>query len=88
MPPELTAYVSGRASYDYQRHAEVGSSHAAFVGDDVVDHFCIIGPLEEHHRRLKELAALGVDQFNIYLMSGEEETCLEAYGDAVVPMLG
>lgn len=87
LPPELTAYVSGRTGYDYQHHAEVGSSHAAFVSDDIVDRFCIIGPLEEHHRRLNELAALGVDQFNIYLMSGEEEACLAAYGDAVVPAL-
>jgi probable F420-dependent oxidoreductase len=85
LPAELTQYVSGRAGYDYQKHAEVGSSNAAFVGDDVVDRFCIVGPPEEHRRRLAELAAVGVDQFNIYLMSGDEEACLEAYGSAVVP---
>lgn len=85
LPPELTAYVSGRAGYDYQKHAEVGSSNAAFVSDEVVDRFCIVGPPEEQRRRLEELAAVGVDQFNIYLMSGEEEACLEAYGADVVP---
>jgi len=85
LPPELTAYVGGRAGYDYSKHAEVGSSNAVFVSDDVVDRFCIVGPAEEQRRRLAELAEAGVDQFNIYLMSGEEEACLEAYADAVVP---
>lgn len=85
LPPELTAYVSNREGYDYRKHAEVGSSNAGFVSDDVVDRFCIVGPVEEHRRRLAELAAIGVDQFNIYLMSGDEEACLDVYGDAVVP---
>jgi probable F420-dependent oxidoreductase len=85
LPPELTAYVSNRAGYDYQKHAEVGSSNAAFVSDDVVDRFCIVGPPAEQQRRLAELAAAGVDQFNIYLMSGDEEACLEVYGAAVIP---
>jgi probable F420-dependent oxidoreductase len=87
LPPELTAYVSGRAGYDYRHHAEVGSSNGAFVSDEVVDRFCIVGPVEEHRRRLRELAGLGVSQFNIYLMSGEEEACLEAYGAEIVPAL-
>jgi probable F420-dependent oxidoreductase len=85
LPPALTQYVSVRAGYDYQKHAEVGSSHAAFVSDEVVDRFCIVGPPETQRRRLAELAAIGVNQFNIYLMSGEEEACLEAYAAEVVP---
>lgn len=87
LPPELTAYVRGRTGYDYQKHAEVGSSNAAFVSDEVVDRFCIVGPPEEQRRRLAELAAIGVDQFNIYLMNGDEEQCLELYGSEVVPAL-
>ncbi len=79
LPPALTTYVQNRESYDYRKHAEVGSSNAAFVSDEVVDRFCIVGPPEEHRRRLEELAAIGVDQFNIYLMSGDEEGCLEQY---------
>src|SRR5262245_12361891 len=70
LPEALTAYVQNRAGYDYQHHAEVGSGNAQFVSDEVVDRFCIVGPAEEHRRRLRELAEAGVDQFNIYLMSG------------------
>jgi probable F420-dependent oxidoreductase len=84
LPEALTAYVQNRAGYDYQHHAEVGSGNAQFVADDVVDRFCIVGPAEEHRRRLRELAEAGVDQFNIYLMSGDEEATLEVYGREIV----
>jgi len=36
-------------------------------------------------RRLEELAALGVTQFNIYLMCGEEEETLKVYGEKILP---
>jgi probable F420-dependent oxidoreductase len=87
LPPELTHYVRNRQGYDYRKHAEVGSSNSYFVSDDVVDRFCIVGSPDEHRRRLKELAEAGVDQFNIYLMSGDEEQCLDVYGREVVPAL-
>jgi probable F420-dependent oxidoreductase len=88
LPPELTSYIHNRSSYDYHHHAEAGSDNAQFVSDEVVDRFCIIGPAEEHQRRLRELAEIGVHQFNIYLMSGDEEATLDIYGREIVPELG
>jgi probable F420-dependent oxidoreductase len=85
LPPELTAYVRNRAGYDYQHHAEVGSSNAQFVSDEVVDRFCVVGPPAQHRAKLQELADAGVTQFNIYLMSGDEEGTLEVYGREIVP---
>jgi alkanesulfonate monooxygenase SsuD/methylene tetrahydromethanopterin reductase-like flavin-dependent oxidoreductase (luciferase family) len=87
LPPALTGYVRGRGEYDYLHHAEVGSSNAAFVTDEVVDRFCVIGPIEEHLRKLAELADAGVDQFNIYLMNGDEEQTLDFYGRQVIPQM-
>ena len=87
LPPELTSYVSDRKGYDYLHHAEVGSSNAEFVTDGIVDRFAIVGPAAEHVRRLRELADVGVTQFNIYLMSGDEEKTVEAYGRDVIPLL-
>jgi probable F420-dependent oxidoreductase len=87
LPPALTGYVRNREGYDYLHHAEVGSTNAAFVGDDVVDRFCVIGPVEEHLRKLRELADVGVDQFNIYLMNGDEEETLDVYGRVIIPAL-
>jgi probable F420-dependent oxidoreductase len=85
LPEELTAFIHDRKGYNYLHHAEVGSSNAEFVTDDVVDRFCIVGPVSEQVRRLKELAAVGVTQFNIYLMCGDEEQTVEVYGNEVIP---
>ncbi len=85
LPEALTAYVRARKGYDYRHHAEVGSPQAAFVPDEIVDRYCILGPVSEHIRRLRELQALGVTQFNIYLMCGEEEKIVEIYGREIIP---
>jgi probable F420-dependent oxidoreductase len=87
LPESLTGYVTDRTGYDYHHHAEVGSSNAAFVGDDVTDRFCVLGEPAEHVDKLHALADAGVDQFNIYLMNGDEEAQLEAYGREIVPLL-
>ena len=65
----------------------MGSSNAAFVGDEVIDRFCVLGEAEEHIAKLHQLAEAGVDQFNIYLMSGDEEEQLDRYGREVIPHL-
>ncbi|MBI4482507.1 MAG: TIGR03842 family LLM class F420-dependent oxidoreductase [Acidobacteria bacterium] len=85
LPVELTAYVRDRQGYDYHHHAEVGSDNALFVPDEIVDRYCIVGPAEEHRRKLQELFDLGVTQYNIYLMSGDEEKTLEIYDKEIIP---
>jgi probable F420-dependent oxidoreductase len=85
LPAELTTYVRNREGYDYSHHAEVGSSNAQFVSDEVTDRFCIVGTAEQHKRRLRELMDTGISQFNIYLMSGDEERTLEIYGREILP---
>ena len=87
LPETLTGYVRDRSGYDYLHHAEVGSDNAAFVGDEVVDRFCVLGDTDEHIAKLRILRDAGVDQFNIYLMNGDEEAQLEAYGRDVIPAL-
>ena len=83
LPDALTGYIGDREGYDYHHHAEVGSSNAAFVGDEVTDRFCVLGEVDEHVAKLQELADAGVDQFNIYLMNGDEEAQLDAYSSIV-----
>jgi probable F420-dependent oxidoreductase len=85
LPEELTGYIREREGYDYLHHAEVGSSNAMFVSDEVVDRFALVGSADEVIRRVGELAAAGVDQFNLYLMSGSEEKQLELFGREVLP---
>ena len=52
-----------------------------FVTDEIVDRFC--APRRRRpstSRKLRVLAEAGVDQFNLYLMNGDEEEQLEIYG--------
>ena len=85
LPPALTSYVSNRGSYDYQQHCEVESDNSKFVSDEVVDRFALVGPAEAHRKKLRALADVGVTQFNIYLMCGDEEATLETYRKEILP---
>ena len=86
LPESLVSYVRDRGKYDYLHHCEVGSDNANFVTDEVIDRFCLVGPIEQHRKKLETLRKVGVTQFNIYLMCGEEEKTLEVYGRDVLPL--
>ncbi|MFI6832088.1 TIGR03842 family LLM class F420-dependent oxidoreductase [Kribbella sp. NPDC050241] len=85
VPKALTDYIEGRKGYDYAEHGRAGNTHTAFVPDEVVDRFCILGPVDRHIARLTELKALGVDQFAVYLQHDGKEETLAAYGKDVIP---
>ncbi len=87
LPESLTGYINEREGYDYLHHAEVGSSNATFVEDEVVDRFTVIGSVDEHREKLTALAEAGVTQFNIYLMNGDEEETLKVYGREIIPAM-
>ena len=53
----------------------------------MTDRFCVLGSADEHIAKLRELADAGVDQFNIYLMNGDEEAVLEVYGREIIPAM-
>ena len=87
VPKALTDYIKGRKGYDYNEHGKAGNSHTTFVPDEIVDRFCIVGPVEEHLRRLNELRDLGVDQFSVYLQHDAKDETLRAYGEKVIPAI-
>ena len=87
VPQALTDYIRAREGYDYNEHGRAGNTHAAFVPDEIVDRFCVLGPVEEHVRRMEELRDLGVDQFAVYLQHDGKEETLRAYGEHVIPAL-
>ncbi|EDY45058.1 TIGR03842 family LLM class F420-dependent oxidoreductase [Streptomyces sp. SPB074] len=88
VPRELTAYIAGRDGYDYSHHGRVGNHSADFVPDDIVDRFCVLGPVEAHIEKLRELRAVGIDQFAVYAMHDAREELIDAYGEEVIPVLG
>ena len=85
VPRALTDYIAGRAGYDYNQHGRAGNTHTAFVPDEVIERFCLIGPVTRQVERLHELEALGVDQFALYLQHDAKTETLSAYGDHVLP---
>jgi len=87
LPDALTGYVRDRTGYDYHHHAEVGSTNAGFVGDEVTDRFCVLGDAPAVVAKLRELEDAGVDQFNVYLMNGEEREQLRLIGRDVIPAM-
>ena len=84
-PKALTDFVEARKFYDYNDHSRVGAAHGEFVTDEICDRFCAIGSTEQVIAKLRELESIGVDQFNVYLMTEGQEATLEAYGRDILP---
>jgi probable F420-dependent oxidoreductase len=87
VPEALSDYIAGRESYDYNQHGKAGNTHTGFVPDEVIDRFCLIGPVAAQVERLQELEALGVDQFALYLQHDAKAETLAAYGEHVLPQV-
>jgi probable F420-dependent oxidoreductase len=85
IPSALTDYVKARKFYDYKEHSRVGARHGEFVTDEICDRFCVLGTTEQATEKLRELESIGVDQFNIYLMTHGQQETLEAYGREIIP---
>ena len=85
IPSALTDFVKARKFYDYKEHSRVGAKHGEFVTDEICDRFCVLGNAEQATEKLRELESIGVDQFNIYLMTHGQEETLVSYGDRIIP---
>ena len=85
IPAALSDYIAGRQGYDYNSHGKAGNDHTNFVPDEIIDRFCLLGPVEAQVARLEQLRELGVDQFALYLQHDAKSETLAAYGDHVIP---
>src|SRR3954452_6582720 len=85
VPRALTDYVPDDTGYDYGEHSRTGAKHGAFVSDEICDRFCVLGTPDQAAEKLAELESIGVDQFNVYLMTEGQEHTLETYGREIIP---
>jgi probable F420-dependent oxidoreductase len=85
VPKALSDYIAEREGYDYNLHGKAGNEHTAFVPDEVIDRFCLIGTVHTQVERLRELESLGADQFALYLQHDAKSETLRAYGEKVLP---
>ena len=86
IPEELRAYIDDRRHYDYRRHTRQGAEHYAYVPDEIVDRFTVLGTVDECTEKLQELEALGVSEYNIYTTIPEPERVIETYGREIIPV--
>ncbi|WP_034271697.1 TIGR03842 family LLM class F420-dependent oxidoreductase [Actinospica robiniae] len=84
VPTQLTDYIKARRSGDYSLHGRVGNPAAAFVPDEIVERFCLIGPPEAHLERLSHLQSIGVDQFAVYAMHDAVDEVIDGYGKDIL----
>ncbi len=85
LPSALTEYVSRRKFYDYKDHSRVGAQHGEFVDDETCDAFSVLGTVDQHIAKLEKLVEAGMTQFNIYLMTQDQEQILETYRTQIIP---
>jgi probable F420-dependent oxidoreductase len=85
IPEALTDFVKTREFYDYKDHSRVGAKHGEFVTDEICDRFTVIGTADDAVAKLKELESIGVDQFDVYLMTEGQHQTLETYGKEIIP---
>ncbi len=85
LPADLIAYVENRSHYDYREHTRQGTDHAAYVPDEIIDRFTVIGTADECVAKFEQLAAAGVTEFNLYTAVSDPEGLIESYGRDIIP---
>jgi len=87
LPDDLFAYVHDRPEYDYRQHGHPGADHSKYVPDAICDRFCVLGTEQECEAKLRELAGLGVSEFNIYPYIPNLLETIDRYGRTIVPSM-
>src|SRR5439155_1033619 len=89
---KLPVWIAGYGPKALELTGKIADGAIIQIADPSLVGWCI-GLLREGARKARRdpnavavmVAALGVRQFNIYLMSGDEERILEVYGEKIIP---
>jgi probable F420-dependent oxidoreductase len=85
IPKALTDFAQAVKEYDYSEHSRVGAEHGKYISDEITDRFCLLGDVDQHVAKLRELEELGVRQVKLYLMTSATDETLELYGKEIIP---
>ena len=85
VPRSLTDYIEQRKGYDYSKHGQSDNPYLDFISEDIIKSFCVLGSVDDHIAKLKNLEEAGTTQFNIYLDNGDEEQIIAEYGNHIIP---
>jgi probable F420-dependent oxidoreductase len=87
LPEALFTYVHDRPEYDYRQHGHAGAEHSKYVPDEICDRFCVLGSDEECEAKLRQLAEIGVSEFNIYPYIPNLLETIDLYGRTIAPRI-
>ena len=85
VPEALTAYIKDRAGLRLRHHGRAGNPDTAFVPDEIVDRFCLIGPPEAHLEKLRGAARPGRRPVRGLRHARRAGGDVDAYGEHVIP---
>jgi alkanesulfonate monooxygenase SsuD/methylene tetrahydromethanopterin reductase-like flavin-dependent oxidoreductase (luciferase family) len=86
VPPELWEDLRRlNEAYDFDEHGSASAPQAAFITDRILDSIAIAGTPEEALPRFEELAALGVDGFQVTTTARDPEALLRLLAERVIP---
>ena len=85
IPPALTAYIKDRKGYDYSKHGQSDNPYLDFITPEIVDDFAVLGDVQRHVGKLRQVKDAGITQFNIYIDNGDEEHLIAYYADSIIP---
>lgn len=84
---DLPAVEQIRGAYRYHQHLALDAAHAELVPDRLVDKFALAGRPEECVERVRALAASGIHELNIVLMSPDPSALLRMFTSRVIERL-
>jgi len=87
LPPSLrdaARYL--RTHYDMRDHTRAGAAHTAGIGDDFVDWFALVGPVERVLPRFRQRAALGLDF--VHVIPGSSDVAREVAAASLMALGG
>ncbi len=85
VPKSLTDYIEQRKGYDYSKHGQSDNPYLDFISDEIIESFSVLGSVDQHIAKIKQLKEAGVTQYNIYLDNGDEENIIAQYGQHIIP---
>ncbi len=86
IPDELYEDLSAmKAKYDYQQHGSMEADQASLITDRILDAVAIAGTPEEAVPKLKELVALGIENFIFPIATKHPDAVIELIADKVIP---
>lgn len=90
MPEELYRVVLARTQhYDYYAgHLDSSAEHTGYLTDELIDDFAITGPAERCLERIRELAALGVNEISAAYLNGRLEQMRRVGRDVIPGLVG